>query len=51
MKKGKIVDKKKKIEKNVTPAIFPQSPEECLNALADIIIERILEERTKGTNV
>ncbi len=30
-------------------AIFPRSPEEYLNTIADIIIERMLEERKKNT--
>ncbi len=35
----------KKVGRKVTPPITPLSPEEVLNTLADIIIERILEDR------
>ncbi len=32
-------------------AISPRSPEEHLNTIADIIIERMLEERKKNTTL
>ena len=40
----------KNIEKNDKLPITPRSPEDSLNTLTDIIIERIIEERNKNNN-
>ncbi len=41
-------EKIKKADKRIAPLIISPSPGEILNTLADIIIERILEESKNG---
>lgn len=44
-------EKVKKVGRKVNLAISALSPEDRLNTIADIIIERILEERNKSKTV
>jgi hypothetical protein len=40
-----------KAGRKVKLEISPRSPEECLDIIADIIIERLLEERNKNNKL
>jgi hypothetical protein len=44
----KLPNNVKEADRKIELAISPRSPEECLDTIADIIIERLLEERNKN---
>ncbi len=51
MNKTKVTRNTKKVGRKVIPAITTLSSEDRLNTIADLIIERLLEEKNKTSNV
>lgn len=51
MNEQKVTRNTKKVGRKVTSAIATLSSEDRLNSIADLIIERLLEEKNKISNV